>query len=71
MCLFLSCLRPVSGQAPSQSPPAVANAVAAAPAPSVEEKPIRDLVGAFAKAYSTPDLKALAAYFTDEANVVD
>ena len=71
MCLFLSCLRPVSGQAPSQSPPAAANAVAAAPASSAEEKPIRDLVGAFAKAYSTPDLKALAAYFTDEANVVD
>ena len=76
--LFLDCLRPVSGQAPSQSAPAAANAVAeattrgaTAPASSVEEKPIRDLVGAFAKAYSTPDIKALAAYFTDEANVVD
>jgi uncharacterized protein (TIGR02246 family) len=38
---------------------------------SAEEKPIRDLVDAFAKAYSAPDLKALAAFFTDEADVVD
>jgi uncharacterized protein (TIGR02246 family) len=39
--------------------------------PRPEEKTIRDLVDAFAKAYSTPDLKALAAFFTDDANVVD
>ena len=77
-CLFLGYLRPGSGQAPAQSPPAGANAAAAAPtsgatvaAASAEEKPIRELVDAFAKAYSTPDLKALAAFFTDEANVVD
>jgi uncharacterized protein (TIGR02246 family) len=38
---------------------------------SAEEKPIRDLVDAFAKAYSAPDLKALAACFAEEANVVD
>jgi uncharacterized protein (TIGR02246 family) len=36
-----------------------------------EEKPIRDLVEAFAKAYSAPDVKALAALFTDDASVVD
>ena len=77
-CLFLCCLRPVSAQAPSQAPVAPANAVAvettrnlATPASSAEEKPIRDLVGAFAKAYSGPDFKALAGYFTDEADVVD
>jgi uncharacterized protein (TIGR02246 family) len=44
---------------------------AAAPAASAEEKPIRDLVDAFAKAYSAPNLNALAACFTDEASVVD
>jgi uncharacterized protein (TIGR02246 family) len=44
---------------------------ATTPAPSAEEKPIRDLVDAFAKAYSTPDTKALATLFTEEANVVD
>jgi uncharacterized protein (TIGR02246 family) len=77
-CLFLGYLRPGSGQAPPQSPPVGGNAPAAAPAPgatipavSAEEKPIRDLVVAFAKAYSTPDLKALGAFFTDNANVVD
>jgi uncharacterized protein (TIGR02246 family) len=77
-CLFLGCLQLVSGQAPTQSPPAAADAAAAAPpqgattpAQSAEEKPIRDLVDAFAKAYSAPDPKALAAYFTDNANVVD
>jgi hypothetical protein len=30
--LFLACLPPVSAQAPTQSPPATANATAAAPA---------------------------------------
>jgi uncharacterized protein (TIGR02246 family) len=77
-CLFLGCLQLVSGQQPPQSPPAAAGAAAAAPAqgattpaPRAEEKPIRDLVDAFAKAYSAPDLKALATYFTDEANVID
>jgi uncharacterized protein (TIGR02246 family) len=77
-CLVLSCLRTVSAQLPAQSPPAGANAAPAAPvqgaaalAPSAEEKPIRDLVDAFAKAYSAPDVKALAATFTDDANVVD
>jgi uncharacterized protein (TIGR02246 family) len=72
-CLFLGWLGRVLGQAPSQSPPAAAPTTpgATAPASSAEEKPIRDLVGAFAKAYSTPDLKALAAYFTDDAIVVD
>jgi uncharacterized protein (TIGR02246 family) len=62
MCLGL---RPVSAQTQAQSPPA------AATAPSPEEKPIRDLIDAFGKAYSTPDLKALATYFTEDANVVD
>jgi uncharacterized protein (TIGR02246 family) len=38
---------------------------------TAQEKPIRDLVDAFAKAYSAADPKALGAYFTDEANVVD
>jgi uncharacterized protein (TIGR02246 family) len=77
-CLFLVCLRSVSSQAPPQPPPAAANAAPAAPAQgattpaiSAEEKPIRDLVDAFAKAYSIPDLNALAACFTDEADVVD
>jgi uncharacterized protein (TIGR02246 family) len=44
---------------------------AATPAPRAVEKPIRDLIDAFAKAYSTPDLKALDALIADEANVVD
>jgi uncharacterized protein (TIGR02246 family) len=43
----------------------------AAPAQSAEEKPIRDLVAAVAKAYNTPDLKALAESFTEDADVVD
>jgi uncharacterized protein (TIGR02246 family) len=77
-CLFLGCVRPVPAQAPAQSPPAASNASAAAPAQatttpaaSAAEKPIRDLVDAFAKAYSAPDLKALAGYFTDDAEVID
>jgi uncharacterized protein (TIGR02246 family) len=77
-CLFLVGLRPVSSQAPAQAPPAAANAAAVAPAQgattpaqSAEEKPIRDLVDAFARAYSAPDLNALATCFTDDANVVD
>jgi hypothetical protein len=76
--LFVGGLRAVSAQAPQQSPRAAASAAAAAPAqgatapaPGVQEKPIRDLVDAFAKAYSAPDLKALAACFSDEADVVD
>ena len=67
-CLFLGYLRAGSGQAPPQTPPPGGNAAAAAPATgatipavSAKEKPIRDLVDSFAKAYSTPDLKALAA----------
>jgi uncharacterized protein (TIGR02246 family) len=71
LCLFLGCLRPISAQAPPQSPPASPTTAAAAPAQSAPEKPIRDLVDSFAKAYSAPDIKALAAFFTDEANVVD
>jgi uncharacterized protein (TIGR02246 family) len=77
-CLFLGGLQHASAQAPAQAPPGAANVAAAAPAQgaavpasSPEEKPIRDLVDAFAKAYSTPDLKALAAFFTEEANVID
>jgi uncharacterized protein (TIGR02246 family) len=72
-CLFLGCFRLVSGQAPPRSAPAAAPPAqtAAAPATSAQEKPIRDLVAAFAKAYSTPDAKALGAFFTDEANVID
>ena len=77
-CVFLVCLRPVSSQAPPQSPAAAGNAAPAAPAQgattpavSAEEKPIRDLLDAFARAYSAPDLNALAACFTDDANVVD
>jgi uncharacterized protein (TIGR02246 family) len=73
MCLFVYCLRPVSAQLPQQTPPAAAVPPqgATSPAQSATEKPIRDLVDAFAKAYSAPDLKALAACFTDEANVID
>jgi uncharacterized protein (TIGR02246 family) len=77
-CLFLGCIRPASGQAPPQSQPAATNPAVAAPtqgatgsAHSAEEKPIRDLVDAFARAYSAPDLKALAACFSDDANVAD
>jgi len=77
-CLVLGGLCAVLAQAPPQARPPAANAAAAAPAQgtttpalTAEEKPIRDLVDAFAKAYSAPDLKALAACFADEANVVD
>jgi uncharacterized protein (TIGR02246 family) len=77
-CLLLVGLRPVSSQAPPQSPRAAADAVAAAPAhgattpaQSAAEKPIRDLVDAFARAYNAPDLKALAACLADQADVVD
>jgi uncharacterized protein (TIGR02246 family) len=76
--LFLGCLKVVSGQPPKQAAPAAPGTAAAAPAqaattpaPRPEEKPIRDLIDAFAKAYSAPDLKALEALFTDEADVVD
>jgi uncharacterized protein (TIGR02246 family) len=68
----------VSAQAPPQPPSTPANPTAvapaqgaAAPARSAEEQPIRALLDAFAKAYSKPDLKALAACFTDDAVVVD
>jgi uncharacterized protein (TIGR02246 family) len=66
-------LRSVSSQAPQQAPLVAAAPAqgATAPAANPEEKPIRDLVDAFAKAYSAPDLKNLAACFTDDANVVD
>jgi uncharacterized protein (TIGR02246 family) len=72
-CAFGISLRPASAQLPQQARPATpAPAPSAAPAAaSAEEKPIRDLVDAFAKAYSTPDIKALAACFADGANVVD
>jgi uncharacterized protein (TIGR02246 family) len=77
-CLLLGFLRPVSSQAPPKPPSAAANRAQAAPAPvattpavSAEEKPIRNLVDAFARAYSAPNLDALAACFTDDANVVD
>jgi uncharacterized protein (TIGR02246 family) len=80
--LCLGSLPLVSGQAPQQNAPAAATAPAqatapapareqAAAAPRAEERPIRDLVDAFAKAYSKPDLKALDALFTDQANVID
>ena len=78
LCLSLGCLRAISAQAPPQSPPAAATTSAATPAQglttpaqSALEKPIRDTVESFAKAYSATDLKALAACFTDEADVVD
>jgi uncharacterized protein (TIGR02246 family) len=72
-CLFLGCFWAVSAQAPPQSPAAAAAPArgATTPAQSAEEKPIRDLVAAFAKAYSAPDIKALAALLTDDANLVD
>jgi len=71
----LAFVRPVFAQvvpqpAPAAAAPETAQA-AAAPAVSAEEKPIRDLVDAFAKAYNTPDIKALGALFTDDANLVD
>jgi uncharacterized protein (TIGR02246 family) len=76
--LLLGWLRPVSSQAPPQSPPLAASAAPAAPAQGAtsplqlaQEKPIRDLVDAFARAYSAPDLNTLAACFADEADVVD
>jgi uncharacterized protein (TIGR02246 family) len=69
--VFVGAHQPVSGQAPPQSPPASTSSAPAAPAVRAEEKPIRDLIDAFAKAYSAPDLNALAACFTDDANVVD
>jgi uncharacterized protein (TIGR02246 family) len=72
---FLVSVRPISAQVVQQATRAAAapgtGQVTAAPAGSGEEKPIRDLVDAFAKAYSAPDLKALAACFTDGVNVVD
>src|SRR6516165_10320365 len=77
-CLFLVRLRLVSAQAQPQAPaaPAATTAAApaqgtAAPAPSAEEQPIRALLDAFAKAYSKPDLNALAACITDDAVVID
>jgi uncharacterized protein (TIGR02246 family) len=71
--VFLVCFRLVSGQAPPQATPGAppATQAPASPAATAEEKPIRDLVAAFAKAYSTPDLKALEAFFTDESEVID
>jgi uncharacterized protein (TIGR02246 family) len=75
LCLFVVYFRPVSAQLPQQSRPAAATAAptqgGTTTAASAEEKPIRDLVDAFAKAYNKPDLKALEGCFTDEANVVD
>jgi len=70
---LLICARPVVAQAvpqPGEAAPAPAQA-AATSAPSAEEKPIRDAVDAFAKAYNTPDIQTLGALFTDDANVVD
>jgi uncharacterized protein (TIGR02246 family) len=59
-------------KAPVAPAPAAAPAQAAtAPAITAQEKPIHDLIDAFAKAYSAPNLEALAACFTDDANVVD
>ncbi len=76
--LLLGCPKLGSGQAPQQSAPAAPGSATAAPAraatssaPRPEEKPIRDLIDAFARAYSVPDIKALEALFSDEANVVD
>jgi uncharacterized protein (TIGR02246 family) len=70
-CLLLGCSQLVSGQAQPLAQPAAASPTAAALAVRPEEKPIVDLVDAFAKAYSTPDLKALSMFFTDDASVVD
>jgi uncharacterized protein (TIGR02246 family) len=75
--LVLGCLTLGLAQAPAQAPPAAAAPAPApaqattAPAASPEEKPIRELVEAFAKAYNAPDVHALTALFTDEADVVD
>ena len=71
LCLFLGCLRAISAQVPPQSPPTAAATAASTPAQSALEQPIRDLVDSSAKAYSAPDINALAAFFADEANVVD
>jgi len=70
---FLVYSRPVLAQVVPQSAQA-APAPARAPATSTSsalEKPIRNLVDAFAKAYNTPDIPALGGLFTDDANVVD
>ncbi|MGO9471767.1 MAG: YybH family protein [Isosphaeraceae bacterium] len=75
MSPFLIWVRPVLGQAVPRAAPAAAAPetaqVAATSAVSGEEKPVRDLVDAFAKAYNSPDIPALAALFTDDANLVD
>ncbi len=72
---LLASVRPVLGQVAQQAAPAAAAPetaqAAAAPAVSAEEKPVRDLVDAFAKAYNAPDIQALGALFTDDANIVD
>jgi uncharacterized protein (TIGR02246 family) len=77
-CLLLACLRPAKAQAPPQSQPGAGSSAVKAPAQgattpagNAAEKPIRELVDAFAKAYSAPDVKTLATYFTEEASVVD
>jgi uncharacterized protein (TIGR02246 family) len=72
-CLFVGSFGLASGQAPTQSAPAAAPPAQGASSPAIgaREKPIRDLVAAFAKAYSAPDAKALGAFFSDQANVVD
>ncbi|MGO9915530.1 MAG: hypothetical protein ACLQIB_12595, partial [Isosphaeraceae bacterium] len=58
---------PVLGQVVPQATPAAAAPgpaqVAAAPAAGTEEKPVRDVVDAFAKAYNTPNIQALGALF--------
>jgi uncharacterized protein (TIGR02246 family) len=76
--LLAASLQSASAQAPSQPAQTAARAPAPAPAqgasataPSAAEKPIYEHIEAFAKAFSSPDLKALAALFTDDASVVD
>jgi uncharacterized protein (TIGR02246 family) len=57
--------------APAAAPTAAAPAAAPTAPVSAEEKPVRDAVAAFAQAYSKPDVQALTALFTDDADVVD
>jgi len=61
-------------QKPANEPPASKPEVAAPAAAAADEpgvRAVRELLQAFAKAYSAPDVEALAGLFTDDASVVD
>ena len=71
-------LRPNPGAAPSAAAPAPAAAAAqpataqpAAPTFTPEQKAVVDIIGAFAKAFSSADAKGLADLLTDDVVVTD